>query len=59
MTFPDQNAMLGQSSETNPDTGNATTSMSKEDSEQVFSSKSYFILPIGIAKAYDFCISTL
>ena len=30
--------------------------MSKEDSEQVSSSKSDVISPIGIAKAYHFCI---
>ena len=53
MTLPDQNATVGQSSETNPDTGNATTSMSKEDSEQVSSSKSACRLhfSIDIAKA--------
>ena len=53
MTLPDKNATVGQSSSTNPDTGKATTSMSKEDSEQVSSSKSacrlYF--SIDIAKA--------
>lgn len=57
MTLPDQNATLGQlessALETNPDTGNATTSMSIEDSELVSSSKSDFVSPIHIDKGYN------